>query len=157
MIPKTHQQFTRQLEDEIGPLLKRLALNNTRVIWLNQYPSIDFDFRLDKRYSLIYTQIIHHYNLIARRIFRLVNPNQFNSFNFIQYLFCRGSKVVIWDSGDPFAEEYIRACHLLRRHDLQIGRGYKSVFNCYDFIHTGQAALSQTTQILINSLCNKIE
>ena len=63
--------------------------------------------------------------------------------------------MVIWDSANPLAEEYVRACELLRRHDVHLGREwFEAYYNCVDFIHTGYSALSQTTQILLNDICH---
>ena len=67
----------------------------------------------------------------------------------------RNMPVVIWDSGNPFTEKYIRACHQLKREEEYIRQQWlNAYFNCFDYIHPGYVALSQTTQILLNAICN---
>ena len=69
----------------------------------------------------------------------------------------RNSRVIIWDSGNPLAEEYIRACQMLGREDFHLGSKTRmdDYFNCFDYIHVGYVALSHTTQIVLNAICNK--
>ena len=63
---------------------------------------------------------------------------------------------MIWDSGNPSAEEYVRSCLIFKRQDFHVKKEkLEAYFNCFDYIHTGYAALSQVTQILLNGLCNK--
>ena len=67
----------------------------------------------------------------------------------------RNSRVIIWDSGNPLAEEYIRACHILEREDYHHRRQWlDAYFNCYDYTHAGYVALLHTTQIVLNGICS---
>ena len=72
------------------------------------------------------------------------------------------TEVIIWDSGNPIVEEYIRGCSLLNRWRSRIdeywgmSRPYDGYFICNDYIHPGYVALSQLTQILLNCLCNHL-
>jgi len=72
---------------------------------------------------------------------------------------CReNSQINYWDSGNPLAEEYVRSCHHLKRHEIHPGKKWidknsRSYYNCIDFIHTGYVALSLTIQILLNKMC----
>ena len=67
---------------------------------------------------------------------------------------------MIWDSANPLAEEYIRACNLLKRkevHPRRVWLDATEFYSCFDSIHTGYVALSQATQIIWNGICNKFE
>jgi hypothetical protein len=68
----------------------------------------------------------------------------------------RNSGVIIWDSGNPLAEEYIRACHLMQREDYHRGSRTRmdDYYNCFAYIHTGYVALLHTTQTILNDICN---
>ncbi len=68
------------------------------------------------------------------------------------------SQVIVWDGGNSLAEEYVRACHYLKRYEIHPGKKWidknsRAYYNCIDFIHTGYVALSQTIQILFNNIC----
>jgi hypothetical protein len=56
---------------ELGFLLDKLG-KISRVIWLNQYPTIDFFGKTDDRNADIHTQKIHGFNEAVRRIFKWV-------------------------------------------------------------------------------------
>jgi hypothetical protein len=62
----------------------------------------------------------------------------------------RDTRVVIWDSINAIAEEYIRACALTRysRRDVRFVHE-----NCNDMIHTGMGAISLGTRLLLNHIC----
>jgi hypothetical protein len=63
----------------------------------------------------------------------------------------------LWDSSDPFANEYVRGCAILKRYEhLSFNNNEYAIAyaNCNDYIHTGYSALSQATQLLYNELCN---
>jgi hypothetical protein len=73
----------------------------------------------------------------------------------------------IWDSSNPLAEEYVRGCTLFRERlihqkttdhyaEQETTKFFdpKPFMNCFDYIHTGNVALSQATQILYNDICN---
>lgn len=46
---------------------------------------------------------------------------------------------------------------MLQREDYHLGSRTRmdDYFNCFDYIHVGYVALSHTTQILLNAICNK--
>nr|CAH0103440.1 unnamed protein product [Daphnia galeata] len=120
---------------KLAPILIKLA-NVTRVVWLNQYPLVDY-------HGVIHSEKIHNYNKIVRRI--LENGD---------------SQIRIWDSSNPLAEEYVRGCATLKRDDEQyeiddrpsLLKDYVYA-DCNDNIHTGYSALSQATQLLFNDIC----
>lgn len=60
----------------------------------------------------------------------------------------------MWDSSNSLAEEYVRSCAVNSQRDEVHGEYFAKYVTCKDFIHTGNAALSQATQILFNDLCN---
>jgi hypothetical protein len=70
------------------------------------------------------------------------------------------SKIRVWDSSNPLAEEYVRGCATLKRDELfeidDRPYPFKDVAyaDCNDYIHTGYSALSQATQLLFNDICN---
>ncbi len=66
---------------------------------------------------------------------------------FISY--CRDTSIVIWDTINALAEEYIRAC-TLTRYDRQDVHVYE---NCHDLIHTGMNAISLGTRLFLNHIC----
>ncbi|KAI9559240.1 hypothetical protein GHT06_016029 [Daphnia sinensis] len=124
----------------LAPVLDQLA-NDSQIIWLNQYPSVDFNkeigvFKTDG----IASEKIHRYNEVARRVFQ------------------NHTKVRVWDSSNLFAEEYVRACAVLERDEQSspLRRCPSVQFNCNDFLHTGDVALSQATQLLVNDVCNEL-
>ena len=54
---------------QLRPLLNRLA-NTSRVIWIDQYPTIDFFADNNATNAQIESNKIHRYNLIVRRVFK---------------------------------------------------------------------------------------
>jgi hypothetical protein len=56
---------------ELGPLLNQLA-NASKIIWLNQHPTVEFYGNMNERNTDIHTQKINFYNKEVRRIFKLV-------------------------------------------------------------------------------------
>ncbi|EFX66757.1 hypothetical protein DAPPUDRAFT_262658 [Daphnia pulex] len=125
---------------KFAPILGQLA-NVTRVVWLNQYPSVDSNSWINDVNTIIFSEKIHSYNKAIRRILEKEN-------------------IPIWDSSNPLAEEYVRACATLKRDEIFDSNGrpclFKDVtyYDCNDFIHTGYSALSQATQLLFNDICN---
>jgi hypothetical protein len=65
--------------NEFAPILGQLS-NVSQVIWLNQYPTVDFYGNINAHNTDIHLQKIHHYNQAVRRILGLVEPS-----NDIQY------------------------------------------------------------------------
>jgi hypothetical protein len=63
-------------------------------------------------------------------------------------------RVRIWDSSNPLAEEYVRACSFSQRVQYATIDSADSFVNCKDYTHTGYKALSQSTQLLFNDICN---
>lgn len=70
------------------------------------------------------------------------------------YKFRIYDNVIVWDSSNPFAEEYIRGCTISPR-DASVEMYTDSYTKCQDYIHTGNVALFHATQILVNHLCNR--
>lgn len=52
---------------DLAPLLGQLA-NASQVIWLNQYPTADFNGEVGSLKTDIHSEKIHHYNEAVRRI-----------------------------------------------------------------------------------------
>lgn len=67
------------------------------------------------------------------------------------------TNIRVWDSSNLFAEEYVRGCAILERDEQSspLRRCPSVQFNCNDFLHTGDVALSQATQLLVNDVCNE--
>ncbi|XP_046457567.1 N-acetylneuraminate 9-O-acetyltransferase-like [Daphnia pulex] len=127
-----HQLYQKRLK-ELAPILDQLA-NVSHIIWLNQYPTLEFYGNIGVLNTDIHSEKIHHYNLAIRRILG------------------GHKKVRIWDSSNPLAEEYVRGCSLSQRVTLtQIANSF---VHCKDFSHVGYIALSQSTQLLFNDICN---
>ncbi len=63
-------------------------------------------------------------------------------------------RVRIWDSSNPLAEEYVRACAFSQRAQYASIDPANSFVNCNDYTHIGYKALSQSTQLLFNYICN---
>lgn len=82
------------------------------------------------------------------------------------FLTCRNySGIRVWDSSNALAEEYVRSCIIFPEREMQhpiflVGEkpfnplACKPYVSCLDFVHTGNAALFQATQILYNAVCN---
>jgi hypothetical protein len=56
---------------ELAPILGQLS-NISQVIWLNQYPTIEFYGHINAHNTDIHVEKIHHYNQAAHRILGLV-------------------------------------------------------------------------------------
>ncbi len=54
---------------EFGPILEELA-NETKVIWLNQYPIVDFYGQITSENTEIHSEKVHYYNEAVRNIFK---------------------------------------------------------------------------------------
>jgi hypothetical protein len=63
-----YQLFEQRLL-QLKPLLNQLADISQKVIWIDQYPTIDFFAANHATNAQIESNKIHHYNLIAKRIF----------------------------------------------------------------------------------------
>ena len=59
----------RKKLNELGPILDELA-KSSKVIWLNQYPTIDFYGGTDAHNTFIHSEKIHQYNEAVRQIFK---------------------------------------------------------------------------------------
>ena len=66
------------------------------------------------------------------------------------FSFCRNSGVRFWDSTSPLIEEYIRGCQQHYRKDK------RNYYACHDGLHAGYIVVGQSTQILLNFMCNKV-
>lgn len=58
-----------KIASTIAPVVDQLA-SVTKVIWLNQYPVVEFYGKTDSHNTHIYTEKINQYNVILRRVFR---------------------------------------------------------------------------------------
>ncbi|XP_057381559.1 N-acetylneuraminate 9-O-acetyltransferase-like [Daphnia carinata] len=129
---------------KFAPELGRLA-NVSQVIWFNQYPVEELPEKIHDHNTYIHSEKIDNYNKAIRRL-----------------LESESSRIRIWDSSDPLAEEYIRSCAVLKRDEIvQVDRRsylFKDAAfaDCNDFIHTGYSALSQATNLLYNDICNDV-
>ena len=136
----------------MAPVLHALAATTAAdVVWFNQFPVIDYLVPGD-----VLPRKVDRYNAMARNAFQQQQQQQVNvDVNSSSNRRRRGRRVVFWDSGDSLALEYIRACNELKRHDVHPSRmnWLLAYYNCNDYIHTGYALLSQTTQILFNAVC----
>ncbi|KZS12572.1 Uncharacterized protein APZ42_022703 [Daphnia magna] len=140
----SQEEYTVYQENlkDISPVLSQLT-NNSRVIWLNQYPMLTFyegmPYGGASNLDIILSENAHRYNEAIRSI--LANR----------------SSVRIWDSSNPLAEEYVRSCTLIRRGHSKFALSEDpdhSFIDCEDYIHTGYSALSLATQLLFNDICN---
>lgn len=149
---------------KLAPILGQLA-NASRIVWLNQYPSVDSNSWVNEHNTVIFSEKIHNYNRALRQILEWVystlSPWSIYSIHFDIYLIRNEqSNIRVWDSSNPLAEEYVRGCATLKRDEpFEIDdRPYlfKDVAyaDCNDYIHTGYSALSQATQLLFNDICN---
>ena len=133
---KDKEKFRRGLV-RLAPLLDKL--NRSRIVWLNQYPALDFVFdnRETGRNPEVGTDKLRHFNDLARSVLGSMAPG-----------------VRVWDSAEPLVEEYVRGCYGHRRtvadHHLN------TWIECDDYIHVGHSVLSQMSQLLVNDLCNGI-
>ena len=78
-----HELFKKKLI-ELGSLLGQLP-NTTRVVWLNQYPTVDFYGGIGAHNTDIYAEKIHHYNKASRRILEYVHYITFMQLFDVQY------------------------------------------------------------------------
>ena len=63
-----YKGYERKLQTDIKPILNQWAekTNHLKVIWLNQFPTNDFLTRQRD----VFSEKIHRYNIILRRVFR---------------------------------------------------------------------------------------
>lgn len=61
-----HQLYQKKLK-ELAPVLDQLA-NVSHIIWLNQFPTLEFYGNIGELNTDIHSEKIHHYNLAIRRI-----------------------------------------------------------------------------------------
>ena len=61
-----HQIYQKKLK-RLAPFLGQLA-NVSQVIWLNQFPTIEFYGKINDHNTDIFSEKIHHYNQAVRRI-----------------------------------------------------------------------------------------
>ncbi|EFX78295.1 hypothetical protein DAPPUDRAFT_320629 [Daphnia pulex] len=129
-----HQLYQKKLK-QLAPVLHQLA-NVSQIIWLNQFPTVEFYGNINGPNTEIHTEKIHQYNVAVGRIL----GNQ--------------KSVRIWDSCNPLAEEYVRGCTFSQRIQYALNDPSDSFFNFKDYSHAGYSALSQSTQLLLNDICN---
>lgn len=159
-----YQLYRKKLLN-LAPVLDQLA-HDSQIVWLNQYPSVDFNqeigvFKTDG----IVSEKIHRYNEVARLLLQLVisfkktpELGLLKSMRVKRVLRYRNhTNIRVWDSSNLFAEEYVRGCAILERDEQSspLRRCPSVQFNCNDFLHTGDVALSQATQLLVNDVCNE--
>jgi hypothetical protein len=140
---------------QLGPILASLSDHCGRIIWLRQYTSLDFYGDNGKFNTLVVAEKVRLYNRIAVQglVINKTDPAADSS----NISSSRQRGVYLWDSSDPFADEYVRSCAILKRyeHSYDKSNEYAMAYtNCNDFVHTGYSALSQATQLLYNDLCN---
>lgn len=74
MLPENsvdHKSFESEISDRLSLALERLyRLRGTRVVWMDQYPTVDFFGGHADHNTFINAEKVEHYNLIARRAFR---------------------------------------------------------------------------------------
>ncbi|EFX67894.1 hypothetical protein DAPPUDRAFT_260928 [Daphnia pulex] len=138
------QQYQKTIRN-FAPILGQLA-KVSRVIWMNQYPTVELYGDMDAKNTDIHTQKIFQYNQAVRR--------EYKNYKSIR----------IWDSSNPLAEEYVRSCQMNAEREypnpffIKNGKdpfiNCKPYINCLDYIHTGYVALSQATQLFYNDICN---
>lgn len=61
-----HLLYQEKLK-KLAPILGQLA-NVSQVVWLNQFPTVEFYGNTDGHNTDIHSEKIHHYNLAVRRI-----------------------------------------------------------------------------------------
>jgi hypothetical protein len=82
-----YKEYERILQLYIEPVLSQLAKNkNQKIIWLNQLPTIDFWVGNLKDNVDIFSEKIHKYNLILRRVFRYGSHSDFTHLQLIIHL-----------------------------------------------------------------------
>lgn len=123
----------------MAPLLDKLSRQkSSRIVWLNQYPILDFVFdnRETGRNPEIGTDKLGHFNDIVRSI-----------------LIDKGS-LELWDSVDPLVKEYVRSCYAHRQRTSENENHLNTWMECNDYIHVSHSVLSQSSQLLLNDICN---
>ena len=74
----SYQEYENSLRD-IEPILSKLAISNLnttsdlirrKVVWLNQFPTVDSFSGNDEDNTDIFRDKVHKYSLIVRRVFR---------------------------------------------------------------------------------------
>jgi hypothetical protein len=141
---------------QLGPILASLSDHCGRIIWLRQYTSVDFYGDNGKSNTLVVSDKLRHYNRIAVQGLAINKTDAAADSSNISSI-SRQRGVYLWDSSDPFADEYVRSCAILKRyeHPSDNAKEYATAYaNCNDYVHTGYSALSQATQLLFNDLCN---
>ena len=69
----SNQQLYAQGLTKLAPVLQRIANTSTRVIWLRQYPVIDFYGSTGSHNTDIFSSKIHQFNKESERILRYAN------------------------------------------------------------------------------------
>lgn len=69
----SNQQLYAQGLTKLAPVLQRIANTSTRVIWLRQYPVIDFYGSTGSHNTDIFSAKIHQFNEESERILRYAN------------------------------------------------------------------------------------
>lgn len=64
------QQLYAKRLTELAPVLQRIATTSTRVIWLRQYPVIDFFGSSESHNTDIFSSKINQFNVESERILR---------------------------------------------------------------------------------------
>ena len=66
-----HRPFEQKLT-KLRLILERLASlhRGSKIIWMNQYPTVDYFGQTGNHNTLIHAEKLVHYNTIARRIFK---------------------------------------------------------------------------------------
>jgi hypothetical protein len=62
----SHSIYQENLK-KLAPIIGKLA-SVTRVVWLNQYPSVDSNSWTNENNEIIYSEKIHNYNKVVRQI-----------------------------------------------------------------------------------------
>lgn len=70
-------------------------------------------------------------------------------------LCCRDTDIYYWESSTPLTEEYIRSCTFNLRSAGYLW-GNTPYSNCGDYLHPGNVAMSEATQMFLGEICNVI-
>ena len=131
-----HLAFQRGLTRLLHLLDERLIRPyGAKVVWMNQYPTVDFFGFTGEHNTDIFAEKLEKYNAIVRKT-----------------IADSSSSVEIWDSANPLVEDYVRSC--LFDVKRSTSHRFKSWAECLDYIHTGYSALSQAMQLILNDVCN---
>jgi hypothetical protein len=73
MLKKNDSDFQHYQNNllELGPVLQNLA-KVSKVIWLHQYPTIDFYGNTHAKNTIIHSAKVHQYNEAVQKIFKYV-------------------------------------------------------------------------------------